>query len=223
MAKAKTTDETQEENPKKTVADKKAKKADEGNEAKSQAGEKKAGSRKRAAKKAAASEAEVGATAAIEAATESPATVSPAASAPSTLDGVALPAANGNAGVLGGPKDRGLKPDDKLALPVGKHFTYERVRSLNPKSFYCAMRWDYKILNKSPEEAKRWWANKKLLVTNPANGNKVVVRAVDFGPHETTGLTISLSPGALDALALEIGGEVQIEFADQKEPVGSKQ
>jgi hypothetical protein len=138
----------------------------------------------------------------------------------STLDEVALPAASGKAGVLGGPKDRGFKPDDKLALPVGRHFTFERIRSLNPKSFYCAMRWDYHLQGKSPEESKRWWANKKILVTNPANGNQVVVRAVDFGPHENTGLTISLSPGALDALGLEIGGDVNVEFADQKAPLG---
>jgi hypothetical protein len=138
----------------------------------------------------------------------------------STLDGVALPASGGKAGVLGGPKDRGIKPDDKLALPVGRHFTFERVRSLNPKSFYCAMRWEYHLQGKSPEESKRWWANKKLLVSNPQNGNRAVVRAVDFGPHENTGLTISLSPGALEALGIEIGDEVQIEFADQKAPLG---
>jgi hypothetical protein len=138
----------------------------------------------------------------------------------SHLDGVALPAANGKAGVLGGAKDRGVKPEDKLALPAGRHFTYERVHSLNPKSFYCAMRWDYRILGKSPEEGKRWWANKKLLVTNPANGQQVIVRAVDYGPHENTGLTISLSPAALEALDLEIGGEVKIEFADQKAALG---
>ena|ERR1044072_1550079 len=141
----------------------------------------------------------------------------------STYEGVPLPAVSGKAGVLGGAKDRGGKPEDKLALPVGKHFTYERVRSLNPKSFYCAMRWDYKILNKSPEEAKRWWANKKLVVTNPTNGNRVVVRAVDFGPHENTGLTISLSPGALEALGIDIGDEVKIDFADQKAPTGVMQ
>lgn len=138
----------------------------------------------------------------------------------SQLDGVSLPAASGKAGVLGGSKDRGVKPEDKLALPAGRHFSYERVHSLNPKTFYCAMRWDYRILGKSPEEGKRWWANKKLLVTNPANGNRVVVRAVDYGPHENTGLTISLSPAALEALELEVGGEVQIEFADQKDSLG---
>jgi hypothetical protein len=157
---------------------------------------------------------------AVEQAKERVAAASPEVS---TYEGVPLPAVSGKAGVLGGAKDRGGKPEDKLALPTGKHFTYERVRSLNPKSFYCAMRWDYKILSKSPEEAKRWWANKKLQVTNPANGNRVVVRAVDFGPHENTGLTISLSPGALEALGIEIGDEVEIDFADQKEPVGSRQ
>ncbi len=139
----------------------------------------------------------------------------------SQLDGVVLPAVSGKAGVLGGAKDRGVKPEDKLALPAGRHFTYERVHSLNPKSFYCAMRWEYRIQGKSPEEGKRWWANKKILVTNPANGNKVVVRAVDYGPHENTGLTISLSPAALEALALEIGGEVIFEFADQKALLGA--
>lgn len=137
-----------------------------------------------------------------------------------TLDGISLPAASGKAGLLGGPKDRGVKPDDKLALPTGKHFTFERVRSLNPKSFYCAMRWDYKLPNQSPEEAKRWWANKKIEVTNPANGNKVIVRAVDYGPHENTGFVISLSPIALEALGIEIGGDVEIVFADQKAPTG---
>jgi hypothetical protein len=147
-------------------------------------------------------------------------TTSVAEEAVSQLEGVALPATGGKAGVLGGSKDRGVKPEDKLALPAGLHFSYERVHSLNPKTFYCAMRWDYRIQGKSPEEGKRWWANKKILVTNPANGNQVIVRAVDYGPHENTGLTISLSPAALEALALEVGGEVKLEFADQKASLG---
>jgi hypothetical protein len=138
----------------------------------------------------------------------------------SELDRVPLPAARGKAGVLGGPKDRGIKADDKLALPTGKFFTLERVVSLNPKSFYCAMRWDYRAQGKSPEEGKRWWANKKILVTNPETGKQVVVRAVDYGPHENTGLTISLSPGAIEALGIELGDEVVIAFADQKAPLG---
>lgn len=135
-------------------------------------------------------------------------------------DAALLPASNGKVGVFGGPKDRGIKPDDKLGLPTGKHFTFERVRSLNPKSFYVAMRWDYHVLGKSNEEGKRWWANKKILVTNPANGNAIVARAVDFGPPESTGLSIAVSPGAAEALGVEVGDEVEIAFADPKLQLG---
>src|SRR5215813_1731154 len=131
-----------------------------------------------------------------------------------------LPATQGKLGIFGGPKDRGIKPEDKLALPTGPHGVYERIRSLNPKSFYCAMRWNYHVEHLTPEEVRRWWANKKLLVTNKKNGNAVVVRAVDYGPHENTGLDISISPGAANALGVEIGDEVDIALADPKEPLG---
>ena len=131
-----------------------------------------------------------------------------------------LPATAGKVGVFGGPKDRGIKPDDKLALPTGPHGVYERIRSLNPKSFYCAMRWNYHVEHLTPEEVKRWWANKKLLVTNAKNGNAVIVRAVDYGPHENTSLDISISPGAAQALEVEVGDEVKIELADPKLPLG---
>ena len=141
-------------------------------------------------------------------------------SGPAVLEDAHLPATHGKVGVFGGPRDRGVKPDDKLALPTGRHFVYERVRTLKPESFYCAMRWDYHLLHKSPEEGKRWWANKKLLVTNSKTGKAVVVRAVDYGPHENTGLDIGISPGAAEALGVEIGDEVDIAFADQKAPQG---
>jgi hypothetical protein len=166
--------------------------------------------------------------AASKASTGRDAPATPAASAsvpaseagPGVLENAHLPATHGKVGVFGGPKDRGVKPDDKLALPTGRHFVYERVRTLNPESFYCAMRWDYHLLHKSPEEGKRWWANKKLLVTNSRTGKAVVVRAVDYGPHENTGLDIGISPGAAEALGVEVGDEVDIAFADQKAPPG---
>lgn len=131
-----------------------------------------------------------------------------------------LTATHGKTGVFGGPRDRGIKPDDKLALPTGPHGVYERIRSLNPKSFYCAMRWNYHVEHLTPEEVKRWWANKKLIVTNPKNGSAVIVRAVDYGPHEKTGLDISISPGAAKALGVELGDEVDIALADPKSPLG---
>lgn len=133
-----------------------------------------------------------------------------------------LPATHGKVGVFGGPKDRGMKPDDKLALPTGPHGVYERVRTLNPKSFYCSMRWNYHVEHLTPEEVKRWWANKKLLVTNAKNGNAVVVRAADYGPHESTGIDIGISPGAAEALGVEVGDEVDIALADPKSPLGKK-
>lgn len=135
-------------------------------------------------------------------------------------DNSLLPATSGKVGIFGGPKDRSIKPDDKLELPIGRHFTYERARSLNWKSFYCAMRWNYRLLHMSPEEGKRWWANKKLTVTNPATGQSVIVRAVDYGPHEKSGLDILISPGAFEAIGVEAGSEVEISFADQKAPLG---
>lgn len=131
-----------------------------------------------------------------------------------------LPATHGKVGVFGGPKDRGIKPEDKLALPTGPHGVYERIRSLNPKGFYCAMRWNYHVEHLTPEEVKRWWANRKLIVTNSKNGTAVVVRAVDYGPHENTGLDISVSPGAAEVLEIDVGDEVDIASADPKSPLG---
>jgi hypothetical protein len=139
---------------------------------------------------------------------------------PDERDGVGLPTAGGKVGVFGGPKDRSVKPDDKLALPTGRHYQFEQFRSLNPKGYYCAMRWEYRQGHMSTEEGKRWWANKRLLVTNPANKKSVVVRAVDYGPHETTGLAIAISPGAAEAIGVEPGQEVVVAFADEKAQLG---
>lgn len=177
--------------------------------------DKKSGSDKPKAKAAAA---KASATASTEKKPESP---QPASTLPDSdsPDGQ-LPATSGKVGVFGGARDRGIKPDDKLALPTGPHSVYERVRSLNPNTFYCAMRFEYRIGHTSPEEGKRWWANRKLLVTNPKNAKAVVVRAVDYGPHQNTGLDVSISPGAAAALEVEVGDEVEIAFADPRAPLG---
>jgi len=182
-----------------------------------------AGSKKKATKKSASKEGAAKKTTAEKSTAKKEATdraASTKAEAASAPDNAQLPASKGKVSIFGGPKDRGLKPDDKLALPTGPHFAYEKVRNLNPKSFYCSMRWDYHLQHMSPEEGKRWWANKKILITNPANGNAVVARAVDYGPHENTGLDIGISPGAAEALGVAAGDEVEIVFADQKAPTG---
>lgn len=159
-----------------------------------------------------------------EAVTRSQPATTPSAPPQTTTDREPqLPVTNGKLGVFGGPRDRGIKPDDKLALPTGPHGVYERVRSLNPSSFYCAMRWNYHVEHMTPEEVKRWWANKKLLVTNPKSGVSVVVRAVDYGPHENTGLAISVSPRAAETLDLEVGDDVDIAMADPKSQLGKQE
>ena len=142
------------------------------------------------------------------------------AAGPEEMEGVRLPAGSGKVGVFGGPRDRSVKPDDKLGLPTGRHYQFEQFRTLNPKSYYCAMRWEYRQQHMSAEEGKRWWANKKIAVTNPANNKTVVVRAVDYGPHENTGLAIAISPGAAEAIGIETGQEVVIAFADEKAQLG---
>jgi hypothetical protein len=142
---------------------------------------------------------------------------------PDEIGGIQLPVSRGKAAIFGGPKDRSRKPDDKLGLPTGLHFQYERARSLNPKAYYCSMRWEYRQQHMSTEEGKRWWANKKLLVSNPSGGAAVVVKAVDYGPHENTGLVIGISPAAAEAIGIEAGQEVDIKFADQKAQLGPVQ
>jgi len=82
------------------------------------------------------------------------------------------------------------------------------------------MRWNYHVQHMTPEEVKRWWANKKIRVGNTQNEIAVVVRAVDYGPHENTGFDIGLSPGAAEGLGVEIGDEVNIELADPKSLLG---
>src|SRR6185436_4627274 len=86
-----------------------------------------------------------------------PVVAAPAPQPPAVDREPQLPATHGKSGVFGGPKDRGIKPDDKLALPTGPHGVYERIRSLNPKGFYCAMRWNYHVEHMAPEDVKRWW------------------------------------------------------------------
>lgn len=67
-----------------------------------------------------------------------------------------------------------------------------------------------------------WWHNKKLLVTNPANGQQVVVPVQDKGPHPKTGAAIDLSPVAKEALGVGFMDNlnVKISFAADDAPIG---
>jgi len=90
------------------------------------------------------------------------------------------------------------------------------------KYWFVAMRWPYVNAPTEAElyEAKAWWHNKKILVTNPDNGKQVVLAAKDWGPAEWTGRVIDVSKTALDALGVVTDDTVNIEFADQSAELG---
>jgi len=90
------------------------------------------------------------------------------------------------------------------------------------KYWYCAMRWPYVNAPTEAElyEAKAWWHDKKILVTNPTNGKQVVLAAKDWGPAEWTGRVIDVSKTAIDALGALTDDTVNIEFADQSAELG---
>jgi len=90
------------------------------------------------------------------------------------------------------------------------------------KYWYCAMRWPYYDPNTGflDLDAKAWWHNKKILVTNPANGKQVVLAAKDWGPSESAGRVIDVSLTALNSLDAVTDDVVSIEFADQSVSLG---
>jgi hypothetical protein len=91
------------------------------------------------------------------------------------------------------------------------------------KYWYVAMRWLYVDAKPGSKEfyaAKDWWHDKKILVTNPSNGIRVVLAVKDWGPNERTGRVIDVSETALNALGAVTDATVNIEFADQNSALG---
>ncbi len=93
------------------------------------------------------------------------------------------------------------------------------------KYWYCAMRWPYVKASTQAElyEAKNWWHNKKIIVTNPQNNRQVVLLAKDWGPAEWTGRVIDVSKTALDQLGAITDSIVNIDFAPQAVALGTGQ
>ena len=94
------------------------------------------------------------------------------------------------------------------------------------KYWYCAMRWPYAEQDGcNPPvtvntEAKAWWHNKKILVTNPNNGKQVILASKDWGPNQCTGRVIDVSETALNYLEADTDDVVNIEFAEQGASLG---
>jgi hypothetical protein len=123
---------------------------------------------------------------------------------------------------FGGANDQGVTAAETGAL------TGETLRSLNTppnptpsqararpaRYYYVAMRFDYSVRGRS------WWRNARLLVVNPLNGQAVVVRPVDWGPHTRTRRVLDLSPQALRDLGLRTDGTALVAFAKSGTSLG---
>lgn len=123
---------------------------------------------------------------------------------------------------FGGPEDHSIPWGATMAI------TGENARSLNspvnpsadvlrsrPADYYwIAMRWDY-----SPN-GREFWRNARFYLRNPRTGRKIVVRAVDWGPHTRTGRILDLSPQAIRELGLSTDQDAQVSFAPPGTPLG---
>jgi hypothetical protein len=104
---------------------------------------------------------------------------------------------------FGGPDDRGVKPEEGLALlaPSDRpafqdYFLAEQppgttglARRLNPDAFYIACRWNY------DETSKAYLKTIKVTVINPQTGQQAEAQPVDWGPNVRTNRIADLSPG----------------------------
>ncbi len=126
----------------------------------------------------------------------------------------------GKMSTFGGPEDRGVKPDEGLALiqpsqaqEFAPYFLQEQprgttglARRLDPNASYLACRWDYLKLSKAELR------DAQAVVRNPATGAWVLAQPVDWGPAEWTGRVADLSPGLARVLALQTDDEVEVEI-----------
>jgi hypothetical protein len=74
------------------------------------------------------------------------------------------------------------------------------------------------------DQAKRWHKGKKVLVTNPANGRRLVASIIESGPAIFTGRVSGLSSEAMLALGSVTDTNLEYGFLiDQSIPVGPLQ
>lgn len=102
---------------------------------------------------------------------------------------------------FGGPMDANMGSNATVAL------TGELAQQLGEDDYYIAMRWDYR-------GQKDFWINRHILVVNPVNERAVIVRAIDWGPHTSTGRVMDLSPKTLDYLGAQTDEEMICAFSN---------
>lgn len=140
--------------------------------------------------------------------------VNPISAGSSSIEGIGpgtgeIPATSGKISMFGGPGG-GAYGNMGLTGESG----------VNPRDpWYCAMRWPYTNPN-AVAGAKAWWTNRKILVVNPKSNKAVVLRAADWGPDQSTGRVIDVSPTALKRLGAVTDSTVHIAFAPKGAALG---
>ena len=124
----------------------------------------------------------------------------------------------GKVSTFGGPKDKGVGASEGLALVdsnnlhlVKDYFLPEQppgttglARRLNPKTYYIACRWDYKVTSRAS------LLNRLVEVTNPRTKKSAKAKPVDWGPNEKTNRVADISPGLADYLGVQTDDVVEV-------------
>jgi len=126
----------------------------------------------------------------------------------------------GKVSTFGGPEDKGVKPDEGLALVDAANFdamkdyflsqqptgTTGLARRLNPETPYIACRWEYATT------PKKHLTKILVDVKNPQNGKSVQAKPVDWGPAAWTDRIADLSPGLARQLGVKTGDVCVVEI-----------
>lgn len=119
---------------------------------------------------------------------------------------------------FGGPKDKGVQPDEGLAfiykvedapqlfLPTQPPGTTGLARRLDPSVYYLACRWNYK------QTPRDMLLAEMALVKATKTGKSFMAYPADWGPNEKTGRVADISQGLMDALGIQTDDEVEVTF-----------
>jgi len=115
---------------------------------------------------------------------------------------------------FGGSKDTGVGEDERLAL-----YPTVRARELDRPLYdpgYCAMRWNYTKTQENLKLSREDTLDKirAAEITVSFRHREVTLIPVDWGPAESTGRIIDVSPVAMKALGCDTDDVVEIELPD---------
>jgi hypothetical protein len=103
----------------------------------------------------------------------------------------------------------------------GLYGSWATAPSVENERYYINMRWNYTSLHGQAILApKSWYYGKRVIVTNPANGKRVVAAVIEYGPGVMTRVS-GLSPEAMYALGAVTDNNLQYYWAaNQAFPLG---